>query len=238
MKELIEAIYPGFTFYAVLLTFAGVAFKVARFFNSYEKETKKECFERLYDLLKSFRRKYIEPLLVDHFSDFYRAACQKAFSVFTSDLYQTVLTDGRPTKNLVDYEELQLILNETSLKDKENWLMENVDKETEQFLFAASGEKLFNRMDELYNKKTYFSDLYSIIKKNCLVAQYSFLLLSSLLILAILSFIIRFPDWVKFFWCLLNIQTFIIGIIFSISADCLRRKICREWEELQLYDEI
>jgi len=238
MKELIEAIYPGFTFYAVLLTFAGVAFKIARFLNSYEKETKEECFERLHDLLKSFRRKYIEPLLVDHFSNFYKAACQKAFSVFVNDLYQTVLIEGKPTKSLVDYGELQLILNETSLKDKEKGLMENVDKEIEQFLFAASGEKLFNKMDELYNKKTHFSNLYSIIKRNCIVAQYSFLVLSGLLILAILSLIVQFPDWIIFFWCLLNIQVFIIGVIFSILADGLRRKICREWEELQLYDEI
>lgn len=239
IEQFLQLISPNITLYSVLLTFAIISFKTFKLFWKYEKDLRDENFNRMKDLLGSFRRKYIEPIINQKLIESIEVAYENAFGPLINDLYsEPRLLNGEVVQELVNEEELKEIIDRDALiKRKEN-LQKFASKDLDAFFSAASGGELFNKLDQLYEQKSILSKQYRTAFVRCRISSYSFLVLSVILFLGILQILGKWPEWMLFLWIFLSAQLLITGSISSICLEICRRDLANRWEELQFYDKI
>jgi len=236
LKEFLQAIRPGLTFYGVLLTFTLFSFFIWRFFWKYEKELRNENIDRLKDLMVGFRHTHVEPFLKRKLIE----ARENAYEITINGL----LTDLYPKdKMLLDdkcgcvSDEIKDLISESSLKDRLNYL-KRADKVIEDFFSTSSGNDFLDQIDQQYYRKSSIFKQYYDACKACRHLANASLFLSIMLAIGILRISIKWPDMLFFFWFLISIQTFAYGIYSFIQLERYRRDLLQMWEELQLYGKI
>jgi hypothetical protein len=239
IEQFLKLFSPNFTLYGVLVTFGILSFKAFNIFFKYENTLREESFSRVKDLLGSFRRKYIEPVVRKNLSESVKIAYENAFSSLINTLYsEPRIVNGEIVQELVSSEDMKEILEKQALfKRKEN-LQNSADKDFETFFSAASGDNFFNLLDELYEKKSVISKKYKRAFSSCRVASYSFIILSLLMYLGIIQVLGDWPEWIVLLWCFISIQALMVGIVSSIYVEICRRDLTRRWEDLQFHDQV
>jgi len=236
LDEFIKAVRPGITTWGVLLTFAAVVFAFAKFFWNYEKGLVVENAQKLKDLLGGFHEQHVEPIILAQLSATFYSAYDLVKAQLRTDLYVTRAGQAKPAlrgeKELRDY--LEVSAMERRFAQLKNEKPTFLDK----FSDSADAARFYEHLDHCYDRARTISSTYEGAINSCYRLTLTCAGLGLLLMAGILQVLFKWPPVMLSFWIFASVQLFALGLWYFGRLEFSRRKLLRQWKELEIYGSV
>ena len=236
-QEILEAIRPGLTLYAVLVTFAIVAFKIAAYFWQYEKTLAEEMVDRVRELMATFRQTYVEPIISKKLKDGINAAYDLSLSSLLADIYEQKRTSDGFEEELLPQEQLQSILALETIQDRFD-KMKADDDSLEEFFSSKSGLDFFEKLDAAYQRQQGIARRYRKVRHACVRSSYAFLAIAVVCLLNLVQILWPWPQLLSHFSVFVFVSALAYGIFQFACLESGRRRILTLWEEKQFHENV